>query len=255
MIRHVNDQQIGGVIRAVRIRRRWRQRDLASRANVSQTMISKIERGHLGGIQLDLIRRVCAALEIRVELEARWRGGELDRLRNARHSALHECVARSFALRSAWTIAPEVSFSIFGERGIIDLLAWNPDRQALLVIELKTAIVDVNELVGTFDRKIRLAREVAIERGWAVGPNISVSGWVIVADSRTNRRRLQDHAAVLRAAYPMDGRGIRRWLMEPTGSIRCLGFWREQEETRSVQRTTAVQRVRCRRTASIRGAI
>jgi hypothetical protein len=144
---------------------------------------------------------------------------------------------------------------MFGERGVIDLLAWNPGSRALLVIELKTAIVDVNELIGTFDRKIRLARKVAIERGWAVGRDSVVSGWVIVADSRTNRRRLQDHEAVLRAAYPMDGRGIRRWLMEPTGSIRCLGFWREHEETRSDQRTTAVQRVRCRRTASFRGAI
>jgi transcriptional regulator with XRE-family HTH domain len=102
MIRHVNDQQIGGIIRAVRIRRRWRQRDLASRANVSQTMISRIERGHLGGIQLDVIRRVCAALEIRVELDARWRGGELDRLRNARHSALHE--KRGEELRAAASV-------------------------------------------------------------------------------------------------------------------------------------------------------
>ena len=45
-------------------------------------------------------------------------------------------------------LAPEVSFSIYGERGVIDILAWHPGRRALLIIELKTDIVDVNELVG-----------------------------------------------------------------------------------------------------------
>ena len=51
-----------------------------------------------------------------------------------------------------------MSFSIFGERGVIDVAAWNAEHRALLVIELKTDIVDVNELVGTFDRKVRLGR-------------------------------------------------------------------------------------------------
>jgi len=55
------------------------------------------------------------------------------------------------------------------------------------VIELKTAIADVNELLGTADRKRRLAAQVARERGW--DPR-TVSQWLIVADTRTNRRRL-----------------------------------------------------------------
>ena len=104
-----------------------------------------------------------------------------------------------------WDLAPEVSFSIYGERGIIDLLAWNLAHRALLVIELKTDIADVNELIGTFDRKVRLAWRIAEERGW--NP-LTVSGWVIVAPGRTNRERIAAHGAMLRAAFPMDGRGI-----------------------------------------------
>ena len=221
----VDDQQIGGVIRAVRIRRRWRQLEVAMKAGVSQSTVSRIERGHLAGVRVDALRGVAAALEIRIEWNARWRGGELDRLRNAGHSALHESVARSFKSRPQWTFAPEVSFSEFGERGVIDILAWNRTRRALLVIELKTAIVDVNELVGTFDRKIRLGHEVARKRGWAIENGTSVSGWVIVSDTRTNRRRLGDHHAMLRAAYPSDGRMMRTWLRDPSGPTRCLGFW------------------------------
>ena len=56
-----------------------------------------------------------------------------------------------------WLFAPEVSFSVYGERGVIDLLAFHPASGCLLVIELKTAIIDVNDLVGTMDRRCRLA--------------------------------------------------------------------------------------------------
>jgi hypothetical protein len=37
-----------------------------------------------------MLRRIAEALEMRVDVTVRWRAGELDRLLNARHSALHE---------------------------------------------------------------------------------------------------------------------------------------------------------------------
>jgi transcriptional regulator with XRE-family HTH domain len=240
----MTDQQIGGLFRTVRIRQRWRQSDLAHRAGMSQSIVSRIERGHLDSVPMGTVRRVAAALDIRVDLVGRWRGGDLDRLRNARHSGLSESVIRALR-RPGWILAPEVSFSIYGERGVVDLLAWNPKERILLVIELKTEIVDVNELVGTFDRKVRLAIEIAREHGWAIEPGTAVSAWVIVSDSRTNRRRVQDHAAMLRTAYPIDGRGVRRWLASPSGPIRCLSFW-----TASERAAPGVKRVRAARAAA-----
>ena len=59
-----------------------------------------------------------------------------------------------------------VASAIYGERGVIDILAWHQKTGSLLVIELKTAVADVNELLGTMDRKQRLAAQVAHERGW-----------------------------------------------------------------------------------------
>lgn len=242
----MTDQQFGSLIRAVRIRQRWRQSDVASRSGVSQASVSRIERGHLGRLSVDTVRKVAAALEIRADFHGRWRGGDLERLISARHSALSESVVRAFP-RPGWRIAPEVSFSIYGERGIIDLLAWNPTQRILLVIELKTEIVDVNELVGTFDRKVRLGTRIAREHGWAIEPDTTVSGWMIVTDSRTNRRRLQAHTAMLRAAFPIDGRAIRPWLRMPSGSIRCLSFWSLTRRPGGA----AVKRVSQRRTASM----
>jgi transcriptional regulator with XRE-family HTH domain len=220
---HVEDIRFGAAVRSVRLKRSWRQLDLAERSGVSASTISRIERGHPGSLTLDSIRAVTSALDIRLELQPRWRAGDLDRLLNAGHSRLHDLVATMFAAElPAWVVAPEVSFAIYSERGVIDILAWHPTRQALLVIELKTDIVDVNELVGTVDRKRRLAPDVVRKRGWR--PE-AVSVWVIVAPGRTNRARIAAHRSMLRAAFPMDGRGIRRWLEEPVGAVSAMSLW------------------------------
>ena len=219
----VDDGRFGAAIRAVRQRRGWRQSDLGARAGVSGSTISRLERGHPGSFSLDTLRAVARALDIRVDLVPRWRAGDLDRLLNAGHSRLHDLVARWFADElPAWVLAPEVSFSVYGERGVIDIVAWHPGRRALLVIELKTDVVDVNEMLGTLDRKRRLAREAVRDRGWE--PE-TVSVWLIVAGGRTNRARIAAHRSVLRAALPAGVRAMRSWLAHPVGAIAALSTW------------------------------
>jgi transcriptional regulator with XRE-family HTH domain len=240
----MDDLQFGTVFRTVRQRLGWRQIDVANRSGISQSVVSRIERGHVGPQSIDSVRAIAHALEIRVSLVAQWRGGDLDRLINRRHSALHESVARMFRDElPAWILAPEVSFSVYGERGIIDILAWHPGRRALLVIELKTDVADMNELVGTFDRKRRLAREVAAKRGW---DPVSVSAWLIVASSRTNRRRVETHRAMLDAALPDDGRTIRRWLQDPIRAVTGLSFWTGMRGETGRPDSTPIRRVRTR---------
>ncbi len=57
----------------------------------------------------------------------------------------------------------------------IDILAWHAASRSLLVIELKTELVDVQETVGTLDRKRRLAAQVAAERGWKPADRLVVA--------------------------------------------------------------------------------
>jgi len=209
--------RFGSAVRAVRIRRGWRQVDLARAARVSQGTISRLERGHLDRLSLRTVRQVAAALDVRVDLTPRWRAGELDRLINAGHAELHELVARWFgAVLPGWVLRPEVSFAVYGERGVIDILAWHAGHRALLVIELKTDIVDVNALVGGVDRKRRLAQGIARDLAWDAA---TVSVWVLVTDTTTNRRRIAANGAMLRAAFPADGRTVRSWLREPDAAI------------------------------------
>jgi transcriptional regulator with XRE-family HTH domain len=216
-------QHVGARFRAVRVRRGWRQLDVARRVGLNASTISRIERGHLERIPLGTLLRVARALDIQVSLTTRSRGADLDRLVSGRHSGLHESVARWFAQElPEWTLEPEVSFSIYGERGVIDILAWHPGRRALVVIELKTDIVDVNELIGAMDRRRRLARAIAEERGW---DPLTISTWVIVAAGRTNRARLAAHRALLRNAFPVDGRSIAGWLRRPDRRVAALSLW------------------------------
>jgi HTH-type transcriptional regulator/antitoxin HipB len=247
MLRAMDDQRLGTALRQVRIRRGLRQSDLARVAGVSQSTISRIERGHFGALSIDTARRVAAALDVRIDMVPRWRAGDLDRLLNARHSQFHELVARRFRELPGWVMRPEVSFAVYRERGVIDILAYHPGRRMLLVIELKTDIADVNELVGTVDRKRRLAVRVASDLGWPIESGTQVSVWVIVADGATNRRRIGAHRAMLRAAFPTDGRVMGGWLRDPASAVQALSNWSDSHPGTARVDLRSVRRVAKRR--------
>lgn len=207
----MTDQGIGALFRAVRLRRGLRQADVAAAAGLDRMAVSRIERGHLASVSLARLRSVATALEVRLELQASWRGAEATRIVNERHSRMHELVATRLA-RAGWTFAAEVTFSRWGERGSIDVLAWHPDGRALLVIELKTEIPDPAGLVAQVDRYRRLAPAIARDRGWEAA---TLMVWVLVAESNMNRRQLARHRTMLRNAFPLDGHAFARIVRHP----------------------------------------
>jgi transcriptional regulator with XRE-family HTH domain len=224
----VQDARIGAAFKAVRQRRGWRQADVAHRARVSRGVVSLIERGHLDRVSVPAFRRVADALGVRAEISVTLPHGEIDRLLTAGHAVLHESLARHITRLPGWVHAPEVSFAVYGERGIIDILAFHPATGSLLVIELKTELVSLENLLGTMDIRMRHAAKVAGERGWRA---TTISSWVVLAESATNHRRVRSHQHALRAAFPADGRAMRRWLRRPSGSIRALSFWAHDSVT------------------------
>jgi transcriptional regulator with XRE-family HTH domain len=157
---------LGSLLRAVRVRRGLRQQDVADAAGVSRATVSRLEAGNAGKLSLDMVERIAAAVDVHTELVGRWRGGDGERLLSWRHSLLADRVTAAIRARDGWLVAPEVSFSIHGERGVIDQLCWHAASSHLLVVELKTEFVDINEMLGTLDRKLRLARGIGTDRGW-----------------------------------------------------------------------------------------
>src|SRR5687768_11941557 len=169
----MDDQRVGSAFRALRIQRNWTQSELAKRVGVSAGLISLVERGHLDSVSMRVLRRVAGALDCRIELRIFSRGGEIDRLLNAGHAALREEVMSFIGELPAWLQQPEVSFAVYSERGIIDILCFHPPTGSLLVIELKTELVSFEDLLATMDIRMRHAKSIASERGWQAK---SVSG-------------------------------------------------------------------------------
>jgi len=213
----MDDVRIGNLVRLVRQRRAWRQQDLAASAGVSQSCVSRLERGQLAHLRVETIRRLARALEMEIAFEARWRGGELARLRDREHAALVERVTALLTARG-WQAIPEFTFSRYGERGSVDILAWHADSRALLIVEVKGRIVEVQDLLASVDRKRRVVPMVARSaRGWSHDH----LGIVVVAPG-SDRRRIAEHVATFSAAFPDGGVRARHWIREPRGSLAAM---------------------------------
>jgi transcriptional regulator with XRE-family HTH domain len=223
----------GLAIRALRRRLRWTQEDLADRARVSQAAVSRAERGDAGAMTIRTLERIAEALGARASVRLFWHGEELDRLLDAAHAGLVEQVV-AILRASGWEVVPEATFNIYGERGSVDVLAFHPLFGALLIVEVKSAVPDMQAMLAGIDRKGRLGPSLAKGRGWHVR---SVSRLLILPDDRTARRRLSDHTATVAEALPLRTAAVRRWLAKPVGSMGGVLF------LPSSQRTTARHRI------------
>jgi len=240
---------LGAVFRMVRIRRKWRQVDVAQRAGVSDGTVSRIEHGQLGGITVGSLRRVADVLEIRHDHRLRWRAADLDRLAGQDHAELVESVAARL-IDAGWTVRPEVSFAIWGERGAVDLLAWRDEPRTLLVIEVKTEIVDVGECLRTFGVKRRLAGSIAASVGRPEPGDVSAA--LLIADTRTNHRRVAAHADTFRSALPDTGRHLNASIAgSATRPVAALAYVPYRRPATTRPRTSGVQRVRVARPSGV----
>jgi len=218
-----------------------RQSDASAAAGIPRDVAMQIEAGRIDRVRFGDIRRYAVALGARFDGSVLWRGADLDRMLSRGHARLHEAMSRWLATVGGWITVPEVSFSFHGERGVIDIVAWHAASRTLLVIELKTRIVDINDLMATMDIRGRLAQRIGRDRGW---DPVAVGLWVVVAPGRTNARILAEHTSVLRAKFPGDGRLMRRWLAQPSGRVAALSFMPQVRLGDLEQGSTTPRRVR-----------
>jgi transcriptional regulator with XRE-family HTH domain len=212
----MNDVQLGRTLRALRRHLGLRQIDLGERAGVSQQWVSDIERGRAAHVTHGTLRRLFLAVDADAVTFVRWRGGELDRLLDEGHA---DIVGRIVQLlgRRGWQVLTEVTYSEWGERGSVDVLAWHPATRTVLVVEVKTEVASAEELLRRHDAKVRLAPTLALDR-FGERP-AAIGRLLVVADSPTNRRRVERLRAVIGTAYPARGRDVRLWLRRPAGSL------------------------------------
>jgi transcriptional regulator with XRE-family HTH domain len=204
----------GRRVRAIRQYRGWRQADLAARSGESRDVVSRIERGRIDDMPVRRLASIARALDADLVVSLRWRGGELDRLLDEGHAAVLGRVAELLQ-GWGWITQSEVTYSVYGERGSIDLLAWHAPTRTLLVIEVKTELTSVEATLRKHDEKVRLAPRIAEERfGWRA---VSTARLLVLPNLSTARRRVERHEAILESAYPVRGDAVRAWLRQPSG--------------------------------------
>ncbi len=222
----------GRGFKALRLRKRLRQADLAAQAGVSRSAIARIEQGRADRVTVATLEKVGRPLGARITCRISWNGELLDRLLDADHASIVEQVVR-FLAAAGWLVATEVSFNIWGERGSIDVLAFHPGTRILLVIEIKSVVPDVQATLVTLDRKERLAIDVGRARGWDAA---AVAKLLVVRDDRTARRPIDQHAATFGNAFPDRIARIRAWLRTPDSATPLRGLWFLSNESQAVAR-------------------
>jgi transcriptional regulator with XRE-family HTH domain len=220
----VDDQRIGRALRVLRRRRGMRQADVAAIAKVSRSLVSLVERGHLGSVTVKTIRSLFAAVDAGFEGQVLWRGGAIDRLLDEAHA---DVVAATVTVlrRSGWRCFVETTYSVWGERGSIDILAVHEGASAALVVEVKSELQALDATVRKIDEKSRLAsRGLVHERvGWQ--PKF-VGRLLVLPATDAARRRVSSGAPgpVLAVAFPARGALVRTWIREPSGAMAGILF-------------------------------
>lgn len=234
--------RLGLACRALRIRRGWRQADLAAHVGLSRQLIAKIESGSLDNVQVRTLRRAIEGLGATFDVQVRWQGEGLDRLLDAAHAGLVEAVvARLNGL--GWESVVEASFAVAGERGSIDVFTLHPPTATVLVVEVKSVVPDSQAMIHALDRKTRLARGLARDRGW---PCRTVGRMLVIGESTTARRRIASLEDTYRTAFPARGLEVSAWLRSPFGSMSGLLFLPFATRSGARDRVAGRQRVRKR---------
>lgn len=186
----MRDLEVGRLLRMARIRRGWRLRDVAVRCGLSPATIGRTELGSISSILV--LRAHAAVMDIRVEFRLVGRGADVARLLDEEHAAIVETMAALVA-RAGWQVEAESSYSEYGERGRIDLLAFDPVTAVLAVVEVKTELADLQDLFGSLNVKARLAPGLGRRKGWPASRVVSV---LAVAATAANRATVGAHPAL-----------------------------------------------------------
>ena len=206
---------IGRILRMLRIRKEWRQEDVAAKCGLSPSAIGRHERGRTGSVSA--LERHAAVFDLRVDIRLVGRGGDLVRLADEEHAAIIESLAAWFQ-KHGFVTELEASFNEWGERGRIDLLAFDPRTGTLVIVEVKTQLVDLQDLFGAINIRMRLSSKIAERRGWQVRSTMTV---LAVADTAVNRAVVRRHRALFdgfdgrrltASALGRDGARVLHWV-------------------------------------------
>jgi transcriptional regulator with XRE-family HTH domain len=233
----MDDRRLGLAVRARRLQRGWRQSDLAAAAGLSRPLCSLLEHGRAAELTVRSARRIAAAVDLPLEWSVGWQRQEVDRLLDADHSAIAAAFVTDL-IGWGWDPRAEVTFNHYGDRGRVDVLAFHPTYRVLLIVEVKTAIVDAQALLGSLDVKRRLAPVLARDAGWTIATAVPA---LVVLEGTTARRHLA-RLDPLFSRFSTRGSSARAWLRSPAAPIDGLLLLRQLPNVNGADRRLAGRR-------------
>jgi transcriptional regulator with XRE-family HTH domain len=187
---------IGDGVRSGRQAVGWSIGELPEHAGVSKATVWMVESAGRN-VTLDLAGRLLTTLGVTVDLRHRLPFSD-PRQRDAGHARCVAYVQRRLE-SLGWQVRREVAIVDGRYRGWIDVLAWDPSTDDLLVIEVKTEIRDVGHIERTIAWYGSTAPAAARSIGWRAR---RVRIWLLVLATDANDERLRQNREALAQSFP-----------------------------------------------------
>ncbi len=190
----------------------WSKAEVARRAGVSASVVSRIEAGavqHVG------IRAICSVLET-LGVDARLLlEGPTVLTDGSQRDAVHARLCGHLAGRLAalgWETALEVEVSQGRIHGFVDVMAFRPADRALICDETKSEIHDAGAIIRALRWYANHAWDAARSLGWKPARVVPI---LTVLDSDDVVTRLRENRQLVEAAFPVRAAQLRAWIDDP----------------------------------------
>ena len=136
------------------------------------------------------------------------------------HAAIVEYIVGRLRLWG-WEVRLEYGFNHYGDRGSVDILAWHPGERVLLIIEVKSRLTDLQDMLNSLGRKMRVVPPIVARDGRAP---VATGCLLAILGTTANRRVVAQHPQTFSATFPDRGADVIRRLRRPTDPLRGLWF-------------------------------
>jgi transcriptional regulator with XRE-family HTH domain len=217
---------MGVSLRDARRRSGLTQQEHGDRVGVSQTEISRLERG-LGHVA-SLETWACAGSAVGLSIAAFFEGASGADAPHDHEHVKRQALVIDTAGRGGWRGRPEVRVEVSGGRSAsIDVLLERSSRKEAAVVEIWDWFDDLGAAARGLDEKVAAVERV--RRGWAV------AGLLVVRRTRRNRELVGRVATFFQARHPAPS---TRWLAALAGEANMpveAGFvWTDVAGTRLI---------------------
>ena len=189
--------RLGAETRSARRRRRLTQAALGTRVGLSQSSVSRAERGLGGGLTLDAWQRIAIALGITLRINLQR--DPLAETADAGHLAMQELVLR-LGRPAGYKGLVELPTKPAEPWRSIDVALIDDARRRLTVVECWNTIGDMGAAARSSTRKQAEAEDLAAAR-WGERDHTVGLVWVVRATAR-NRALLARYPEVFASRFP-----------------------------------------------------